>query len=387
MARPITQSILNQLSNPHGQQLAQLGQTANRLGQQNRQSKLNQLNSQSIKLQQEKVKADLFKANAPVIHSGLTQLKDVPLEQRFEAAQELFKGVPGISELIDDPEDFTDEKISRNLNFTGQLMANSNKRNNPATKAFAPVLVENDEGEKKLVIPTFNPNTNKAELSAVDMKNGFRLAKETGQEKREADVQAKIKTKRGEATAKSQAERREDQINQGLDAADGFANVERALTLMNNVETGGIDNASLKAKQFFGIEGADEAELSNRMGKAVLSQLRATFGAAFTAAEGKQLQVIEAGFGKSTEGNRRLLEQTKRIILRSARRGIRAAKATGDLDTVADIEEALAFTLDDKPEQPKQALPQINEQGWQLMTDGQGNQAYVGPNNEVQEVK
>ncbi|MEE9223099.1 MAG: hypothetical protein V3V40_06540 [Nitrosomonadaceae bacterium] len=38
-------------------------------------------------------------------------------------------------------------------------------------------------------------------------------------------------------------------------------------------------------------------------------------------------------------------------------------------------------------EQPGAELPPTNAQGWPLMTDAQGNQAYVGPNNEVEEVQ
>lgn len=41
---------------------------------------------------------------------------------------------------------------------------------------------------------------------------------------------------------------------------------------------------------------------------------------------------------------------------------------------------------DQKPKQPAQ-LPATNSKGWVLMTDAQGNRAYVGPNNEVEEVK
>jgi len=43
-----------------------------------------------------------------------------------------------------------------------------------------------------------------------------------------------------------------------------------------------------------------------------------------------------------------------------------------------------------QPQQPGQApaqLPPTNEQGWTLMRDAQGNQAYVGPNGEVQEIQ
>jgi hypothetical protein len=33
------------------------------------------------------------------------------------------------------------------------------------------------------------------------------------------------------------------------------------------------------------------------------------------------------------------------------------------------------------------ALAPVNDKGWKLMRDAKGNQAYVGPNNEIEEVK
>ena len=336
MIKPISQQQIQNINNPNAQAFAGLNQTLQNFAQGNRQSRLDKMAEQQFKSQ-------YMKENAPFIAEVINQA--TPDEAGLEFVKSKLNPIVGNDFDLDDLT-VDREKVLTSLSaFVQQNNIASN------TKAFAPVTIINQEtGEKKLVTPTFNKQTGKGELSPLDIPEGFVISKETGAEKRTADVQAKIKTKRGEATAKSQAERRETQINQGLDAADGFANIERALTLLDDVETGGTDNLSLKAKQFFGVEGANEAELSNRMGKAVLSQLRATFGAAFTAAEGKQLSNIEAGFGKSTAGNRRLLEQTKRIVLRAARRGIRAAKATGDLDTVADIEESLAFRLDDEPQ-------------------------------------
>jgi hypothetical protein len=219
-------------------------------------------------------------------------------------------------------------------------------------KAFAPVTIVNAAGEKRLVSPTVDNITGAATLNPFDIPEGFHLSKETDAEKRAADVVSKSQEKAAEITAKGTAERRQEQIDKGLEAADGMANIKRAKSLLDGIKTGGIDNASLKAKQFFGIEGADEAELSNRLGKAVLSQLKATFGAAFTAQEGQKLSDIEAGFGKSTEGNKRLLDQAEKVVLRAAKRGMRAARAQGDMDTVRDIEEALAFSLNDEATPP-----------------------------------
>lgn len=145
------------------------------------------------------------------------------------------------------------------------------------------------------------------------------------------------------------AERLQTQMDTGLDAADHVAIVKRGLDLLDSVKTGGLDAVKLKATNLFGVTGADEAELSANLGKAVLSQLRSTFGAQFTQQEGERLAQIEAGFGKSTEGNRRLLEQAQKIMERAARRGIRAAERSGDMDTAQEIRDALDFSLSNKP--------------------------------------
>lgn len=155
--------------------------------------------------------------------------------------------------------------------------------------------------------------------------------------------------KGAEATGKATGERYALQIDNGLQAADSTVILRRGIELLDSVKTGGLEAAKLKATNAFGITGADEAELSANLGKAVLSQLRSTFGAAFTEKEGERLQTIEANFGKSTEGNRRLLEQAQRMVTRVAERGIRAAEAAGDTETAQEIRDSLNFSISKKP--------------------------------------
>lgn len=137
------------------------------------------------------------------------------------------------------------------------------------------------------------------------------------------------------------------QIEEGFAAADALPVINRGLELLEQgVRTGGYDAVKLWAANRLGITGADEGELSANLGKAVLSQLRATFGAQFTEREGARLQEIEAGFGKSAEVNTRLLRQAKQIAETSARRGVAAARRQQDEDTAKMIEEAMGRTLE-----------------------------------------
>jgi hypothetical protein len=148
-------------------------------------------------------------------------------------------------------------------------------------------------------------------------------------------------------TAEGIAGRQQGFIDSGIEAADSLANVRRARKLLDGIKTGGFDRVQLAAKRMFGVESADEAELSANLGKAILAQLKPIFGAAFTAAEGERLEKIEANFGKSTEGNRRLLEQVMKITDRASRRGLKAAEAAGDEFTADEIRASMEMDLED----------------------------------------
>jgi hypothetical protein len=208
-------------------------------------------------------------------------------------------------------------------------------------------IVDN-QGRKRLV--SVDPRTGQG--TYVDGIGGASLAEmERMKAQGKADVELATapeiarQTQTASTTAKTQTERQALQISEGLSAADSMPVINRAIELLDSVSTGGLDAAKLAATNFFGVTGADEGELSNNLGKAVLSQLRATFGAQFTQEEGKRLEGIEAGFGKSTAANKRLMEQVKTIVERSARRGLQAAQAAGDDFTAQEIQRSLDMRL------------------------------------------
>lgn len=156
----------------------------------------------------------------------------------------------------------------------------------------------------------------------------------------------------GQERARGVEKRHQDNINKALPAADSMAVLRRARGLLDFIDTGGFAAASLRVKQAFGVEGADEAELSANLGKAVLAQLRTTFGAQFTQQEGERLIAIEAGFGKSTEGNKRLLEQALKMVQRIAERGIQSAESVGDIESADIIRQSTQFTITPEATKP-----------------------------------
>jgi hypothetical protein len=157
--------------------------------------------------------------------------------------------------------------------------------------------------------------------------------------------EGEIAAQRAQATGSE--ERAQGIINKGLDAANSTAVLRRSLALLDRVATGGFNRVAFATKKLFGVEGGDEGELSANLGKAVLSQLRATFGAAFTAKEGESLKEIEAGFGSSVDTNKSLLNNALVIAENSAQKAIRRAELRGDYETADEIEAALQFNLAD----------------------------------------
>lgn len=141
-----------------------------------------------------------------------------------------------------------------------------------------------------------------------------------------------------ETKGKNIAKRRTADIETGTAAAQSMPVLRRSLNLLKGIKTGGIDAAMLKAKQVLGLESADEAELMNNMKTAVLTQLKPTFGASFTAAEGQLLLDINANFGKSTKGNIRLINRALSLAGKRAQIGFDAALAGDDKRTAGNIQ-------------------------------------------------
>ena len=149
----------------------------------------------------------------------------------------------------------------------------------------------------------------------------------------------------GAAEGAGEGQRAQRTIDEGLLAAKGMPVLRRTRDLLEKVKTGGPNKWAMEIKQFFGVEGADEAELSANLGRAVLSQLRQVFGAQFTEREGARLERIEAAFGKSTAGNIRLINQLVTLAEHEATTAIEFATARGDQATVQQIDAYLNMDM------------------------------------------
>ncbi|MEO0437889.1 MAG: hypothetical protein AAF098_13370 [Pseudomonadota bacterium] len=153
------------------------------------------------------------------------------------------------------------------------------------------------------------------------------------------------------ANAKGTAGRAQETIDIGIRAAREMPRLRSTKELLEELNTGGFAGAALKIKNFFGIEGADEAELTNNLAKSVLSQLRDTFGAQFTEREGAKLQAIEAGIGKSTEGNKRIIDNLIQLAEIKTSVAMQAAERTGDPFAIQEMRTYMNAELG--PESPQ----------------------------------
>lgn len=231
--------------------------------------------------------------------------------------------------------------------------------------------VKDAAGKVAIAVGSYNPSTGKLRTEMGELPEGYTVVSsvgETPEEKRASDVKSGLAKKEGELKLESKYEpdiagkKKESELKQELDykpiieskteaakgttqaattaiekgvtSAEQLPIITNTLNLLESIKTGGLDGARIKAKEMFGIEAADEGELSYNLGVNVLKQLKPTFGAQFTVAEGKELKKIEAGLGKNTETNKRLLKQLYKISKRGAERARRLAKDRGDNETV-----------------------------------------------------
>lgn len=187
----------------------------------------------------------------------------------------------------------------------------------------------------------FNKQTPEVQETHLKIKRGIKPTLDEKLDYEKSKLSAKEDSAISTARKKTSQQRQQGYIDSGVSSADNLQAVNRSIALLDSIKTGGIDNALIRAKQAFGIESGDEAELSYELGKSVLKQLKPTFGAAFTVNEMLELKRMEAGLGKSVAGNRRILKNLERMIRRSANRGMRAADNLGEKFAANEIKMAL----------------------------------------------
>ena len=171
----------------------------------------------------------------------------------------------------------------------------------------------------------------------------------------------------GRERGASQEKRIQLAIDDGIDAAQRIPKLREARQILESVGTGGMNAVALAFKQRLGIASADESQLIYELAKNVLSQLKPTFGAAFTAREGDLLRRIEANTNNSTEGNMRLLDELLEALdldVNRARLEARENKDTRSLNAIDGyLSQQFASSFEEEaPVTPRQRI-KVNADG------------------------
>lgn len=181
----------------------------------------------------------------------------------------------------------------------------------------------------------------------IDLKKMEAEASKKGALGVEAEMKPSIEAEvtRKKKQAESEEVRDQGYINQGLIAGDALPTIKRSIELLKGVKTGGFSNTLIRVKQFFGVEGADEGELSYNLSKNVIGQLKDMFGGAFSKEEAKWLERAEAGLGRNNTTNLAILNQALKKAERNIRKAIITAKKKGDMNAVQELNDLMNFSL------------------------------------------
>lgn len=207
------------------------------------------------------------------------------------------------------------------------------------------VTIVDDEGNEKLMVGRFNPDTGEFDHKTTPVPEGWKLASELG-ETAEQTTERKI---REAAEKQAQVDKEKgisEVITRGKTAATSIPRIKQSLRLLEQLETGGFEGVKLRAKQFLGVESASEGVLGYNLMRDVLKQLKPVFGSQFTEKEGAWLKDIQPNVNKSTAANKALLKTVLSEYEKQARRALRRAKKRGNWDAVDDIEEDLNLVLE-----------------------------------------
>ncbi len=168
-------------------------------------------------------------------------------------------------------------------------------------------------------------------------------------EERRAEIETAPALAAGAKRGALKETRLQTNITIGLEFADKVPVLNRSLQLLREIDTGFFAGAKLRAAEFFGVEGADQAELSNNLAQSVLKQIRPVFGAQPSEREGRILIDISAGLGKSQAGNKRLIGNLLKLVMARVEKGQRSAAETGDTGALEDFDAILKLQLGPPP--------------------------------------
>jgi hypothetical protein len=188
-------------------------------------------------------------------------------------------------------------------------------------------LVKDEGGNVYSVTEKRNPNTGSVEQvysaitpNAPETPQGAIsiVSRSTGLTGAETVEQAAERTTKTEE-AKQVAQRRQEAIRIGNVARSQVRSVRRMRTLLKDVETGGVEAIKKRVSDFFGFTPANAAELNNKFGQIILSDIK-KLGANPTEGERAFLERISASFEQGNAANEAILSDMQTVLERQVER-------------------------------------------------------------------
>lgn len=182
-----------------------------------------------------------------------------------------------------------------------------------AARGFAPIETVGPGGERGLSIPTFDPRTRQAGLEAVPLGD-VELAKETAQQKRQAELEAATAKERGKLVAQ-QRQKINTEINANArQARRELPKLDKLLEGLDAVSTGKFAQAKLLLGPFIpGIDPTNVQVAQQQINESILGII-GRFTGAISEGEREFSARTTANLGLTNEANRVIVQNLKGVL-------------------------------------------------------------------------
>ena len=307
------------------------------------------------KLKTQESEQDMAMRGAKLAYDLAVQLKAAPREQRLAIAQ---KALPSLAPFgidasdIDEDSEMDDTELDNLITSLKPFSVSPDQRMASASPTGSESIVDRN-GTAYSQIKVFDPKTQKISLIETALGPTYSLTNRMGQTAETAAEQA-IRLKReqeaisansalnvaaGQANIKLGTEQAMtpilaqqeaskkigagtattslDVIDLGEKAAPIIPRVERGIELLGKVDTGGFDAQMKAIADYTGADTADASELQSIFSEQLLSQMQSMKGlGAMSEGDRKAIESGIASWGKSAEGNKRILKNYLSVLKR-----------------------------------------------------------------------
>jgi len=265
--------------------------------------------------------------------SALEQLKTMPPEQRMPVWQMHAAKLKAMNFNPDNiaPEDVTtDEGLTRSIAAVTPFVSAAEEK--LRTKTVGTTFYTKENGKTKANVMTFNEATGMPSIAQSDVTGEMLQQGQTPEEKMRMDLltaqaTSNINTNAAavqainaiapagkKSAAETQGALQEKEVYSVLDngraSMKARGNIARALELMKEVKTGGLNSIKSQVAQFLNMKNtANEGEIAAQFQSFVLDNMQMVPGNP-TNTEGKRIEMAGPNFGFGSEANIVLLEKT-----------------------------------------------------------------------------